>query len=200
MYKLYGRKGAGNVAVQALLEEAAAPYEMIWVDDPRSPGYLQINPHGKVPALQLPDGQLMYESAAMMAFLAESLPAARMAPATGSTAHAMMLQWLVLLSAGTYESNLRYFYSERYGEPASVKARATEEIDRLYGVMETELASRGPWLCGNAISAADLYLVMLANWYEPDVRALGTRFPRVLALCDAVASRPSWKAVQAANA
>jgi glutathione S-transferase len=111
-----------------------------------------------------------------------------------------MLQWLVLLSAGTYESILRYFYPERYGEAASVKAKASEEIDRLYGVIETDLAKQGPFLCGTEVSAADIYLTMLASWYEPDVVALGKLFPKILAIHDAIGARPSWKAVQAANA
>jgi glutathione S-transferase len=200
MYKLYGRKGSGSVCVQVLLEEADAPHEVVWVDDVKAPAFLKINPSGKVPVLQLPDGQLMYESAAMMAFLADALPAARMAPPAGTTARALMLQWLVLLSAGTYESVLRYCYPERYGEPETVKAKASEEIDRIYGVIEADLASRGPYLCGNEISAADIYLAMLASWYEPDVRALGRRFPRILAIHDSVAARPSWRAVQAAHA
>jgi hypothetical protein len=124
MYKLYGRKGSGSFAVQVLLEEARAGYEAIWVDDVQAPSFLEINPNGRIPVLQLPDGRLMYESAAMMAFLAESLPAARMTPAVGSSARARMLQWLVFLSAGMYESNLRHFYPDRYGEAVSVKANA----------------------------------------------------------------------------
>jgi glutathione S-transferase len=200
MYTLYGRKGSGNICAQVLLEEARAPYAMVWVEDVKSPAFLQINPNGKVPALQLPGGQIMYESAAMLTFLAETLPAAGMTPKTGTADHALMLQWLVLLSSGTYESILRYFYSERYGEAVSVKARAGEEIDRLYGVMEAELAQKGPYLCGKQISAADVYLTMLAGWYEPDTTALGKKFPRILATHDIVAARPSWKTVQAANA
>jgi len=200
MYKLYGSKGAGSVCVQILLEEAKAPYKMVWVEDVKAPDFLKVNPNGKVPALQLPGGQIIYESAAMMAFLAETLPAARMTPKIGTAEHALMLQWLVLLSAGTYESILRYFYSERYGEAVSVKSRASEEIDRLYGVMETELAQKGPYLCGKQISAADVYLTMLASWYEPDTTALGKKFPRILAVYNTVAARPSWKTVQAANA
>ena len=200
MYKLYGRKGAGSFSVQVLLEEAKAAYEMVWVEDVKAPTFLRVNPNGKVPALQLPGGQFIYESAAMMAFLSEALPSAMMAPKTGTAEHALMLQWLVLLSAGTYESILRYFYSERYGEAASVKAKASEEIDRLYGVIETDLAKRGPFLCGTEVSAADIYLTMLASWYEPDVAALGKLFPKILAIHDAVVARPSWKAVQAANA
>ena len=200
MYKLYGRKGAGSFSVQVLLEEAKAAYEMVWVEDVKAPTFLRVNPNGKVPALQLPGGQFIYESAAMMAFLSEALPSAMMAPETGTAEHALMLQWLVLLSSGTYESILRYFYSERYGEAASVKAKASEEIDRLYGVIETDLAKRGPFLCGTEVSAADIYLAMLASWYEPDVMALGKLFPKILAIHDAVVARPSWKAVQAANA
>ncbi len=200
MYKLYGRKGAGSFSVQVLLEEAKAAYEMVWVEDVKAPTFLRVNPNGKVPALQLPGGQFIYESAAMMAFLSEALPSAMMAPETGTAKHALMLQWLVLLSSGTYESILRYFYSERYGEAASVKARASEEIDRLYGVIETDLAKQGPFLCGTEVSAADIYLTMLASWYEPDMVALGKLFPKILAIHDAVVARPSWKAVQAANA
>jgi glutathione S-transferase len=200
MYTLYGRKGSGNICVQVMLEEAGAPYEMVWVEDVKSPAFLQINPNGKVPALQLPGGQIMYESAAMLAFLAEALPAAGVTPKTGTAEHALMLQWLVLLSSGTYESVLRYFYSERYGEAVSVKARAGEEIDRLYGVMEAALAEKGPYLCGKQISAADVYLTMLASWYEPDITALGKKFPGILAIYNAIVARPSWKAAEAANA
>lgn len=200
MYRLYGRKGSGSFAVQVLLEEAKAAYEMIWIDDPRAPSFLEINPNGKVPVLQLPDGHRMYESAAMMAFLAETLPAARMAPAGGSIARAQMLQWLVFLSAGLYESNLRYFYSERYGEPVSVKASARKEMDRIYGVLEADIARKDSFLCGSEPCAADIYLAMLASWYEPDATALGERFPKVLAIHDAVAARPTWQRVQAAHA
>ena len=200
MYKLYGRKGSGSLCVQVLLEEAGAPYEMIWVEDLQAPAYLKINPNGKVPALQLLDGQIMYESAAMMAFLAQALPGARMAPEIGTSRHALMLQWLLLLSTGTYEAVLRYYYSERYGEAVSVKAKATEAIDRIHGVIEADLTRKGPYLCGNDINAADVYLTMLASWYEPDITALGKKFPRILALHNSVAARPSWQKVQAANA
>ena len=199
MYTVYGRKGAGSVAVQVLLEEARAPYRTVWVEDTRSADFLAINPNGKVPALQLPDGQIVYESAAMLLFLAESLPAARMMPPAGSAQRAMLLQWVVFLSAGVYETLLRYFYSERYGEAASVKASAIAELDRLYGVLENALERSGPWLCGAGISVADLYLTMLADWHEPEPSALGARFPRVLALHDAVVARPSWQAVRQAN-
>lgn len=200
MYKLYGRKGAGSVSVQVLLEEAKAPYEAVWVEDLKAPTFLAVNPNGKVPALQLPGGAFMYESAAMMAYLAEALPTAKLCPASGTPEKGRFLQWMAFISSGIYETVLRFFYSDRYGEEKSVKAAAGAELDRLYGVIEAELAKQGPFLCGKDISAADLYLTMLANWYDPSFDALVAKFPKVGALCQTVTSRPSWQKVQAANA
>jgi hypothetical protein len=57
-----------------------------------------------------------------------------------------MLQWLVFLSAGMYESNLRHFYPDRYGEAVSVKASADREIERIYGVLEADITRKGPYL------------------------------------------------------
>jgi glutathione S-transferase len=67
-------------------------------------------------------------------------------------------------------------------------------------VIETHLVNKGPCLCGSEISAADIYLAMLASWYEPDMTALGRQFPRILGIHNTVAARPSWQTVQTANA
>lgn len=62
------------------LEELGLPYEKVRVDlaagDHRKPGYLAINPHGKVPALVV-DGVPMFESLAMLLFLGERFGVAR---------------------------------------------------------------------------------------------------------------------------
>ena len=81
-----------------------------------------------------------------------------------------------------------------------MKASADKEIDRIYGVLEADIARKGPYLCGSELCAADIYLAMLASWYEPDATALGERFPKVLAIHDVVAARPTWQRVQAAHA
>jgi glutathione S-transferase len=75
VYKLYWSQGSGVMTLQALLEEAGADYEKIVVDiesnDHKSARFLAVNPLGQIPALVLPDGTLMTESAAMVLQIAE---------------------------------------------------------------------------------------------------------------------------------
>ena len=78
MYKLYGRQGSGSLAVQVALEEAGAAYERIWVgrEAAEVERFRAVNPTGRVPALVLPDGPVMFASAAMLIPLAPAHPAA----------------------------------------------------------------------------------------------------------------------------
>lgn len=179
-FRLYGRKGSGSLAVQIVLEETGAPYELHWVDStPQAVESLRrVNPAGKVPALGLPDGTAVSESAALLIYLSTAFPAARLAPPPGTSAHARYLQWMVYLSANVYESALRYFYAERYssagaqGAPA-IQARALEEYTRH---LETLTATLSPYVLGETYSAADPYLYTLAGWH-PQLKALQARLP-----------------------
>ena len=70
-FKLYGRPGSGSLAVQVALEEMGVPYERVWVGSETADveRFRKVNPPGKVPALELPDGTVMFESAAMLIHL-----------------------------------------------------------------------------------------------------------------------------------
>jgi len=182
-YKLYGRRGAGSLAPQILLEEIGAPYELIWVSkaDADLEALRRINPAGKIPSLVLPDGTAVAESAAILIHLALAHPAAQLAPAPGSTAHARFLQWMIFLSANIYEAVLRYYYSERYSTAGSraaaeIKAQAladfTAHLERIHGELS-------PYVLGGQFSAADPYLHMLAGWHPDDAPPLTARLPRL---------------------
>ena len=188
MYRLYGRKGSGSVAPQMMLEELGLPHEVVWVskEAAQQPAYRKIHPQGRVPALQLPNRQVMLESAAMVIHLCAVKPGV-LAPEAGSSAHAQFLQWMVFLSAGLYETYLRYFYSDRYGEAASVKGKAAQELLTLYAVLEDTLSPR---LLGEAITAADFYLWMLSTWHDSPEQ-LYRRFPKLGRLAEEVAERPA---------
>ncbi len=84
MIKLYtfhlstnGRK------VHMALEEAKAAYEIVAVNlmqgEQKNPDYLKLNPNGKVPTL-VDDGLVMWESVAILLYLAEKFPAANLLP------------------------------------------------------------------------------------------------------------------------
>src|ERR1700693_1476901 len=115
-YKRDGLQGSVSLAVQVALEESGAPFERIWVaNEPEAVArFREINPTGKVPALALPDGTLMFESAAILVHLSLVHPSADLAPPPGTSEHARFLQWMTFMSANAYEAALRVYYSDRY--------------------------------------------------------------------------------------
>ena len=181
-YKLYGRLGAGSLAPQVLLEEIGAPYELIWVS--RAPAdveaFRRVSPAGKIPALVLPDGTAVSESAAILIHLTSAYPAAGLAPLAGTTEHARFLQWMVFLSANVYEAALRFFYAERYttvhGAAADIKAKALVDWTRHLELIHDVLS---PYVLGKRFSAADPYLHMLAGWYPEHLTVFAARLPNL---------------------
>jgi glutathione S-transferase len=103
------RAGSESAVVEALLEEAGTDYEVIAVERGTAgpEGFSRISPLGQVPALVLPDGTAMTESAAIAIYLADLYPKIRLAPPHGSPQRATYLRWMIYLAANIYMSNLR---------------------------------------------------------------------------------------------
>lgn len=205
-YKLYGWSGSGSVAVQIALEESGAPYQRIWVSkEPASlAAYRRINPTAKVPALVLPDGTVMAESAAMLIHLAAAHPAAQLAPPPGTSRHALFLQWMVFLSANVYEAVLRIYYPDRY-LPAGAGAAGVDAIRDQGTVdylahLELLAAALGPYVLGDSWSVADPYLYMLAGWSPVDKADLYARIPALGVHAGLVGARPAVVRVEADHA
>lgn len=202
-YRLYGRRGSGSFAVQVALEEARVSYEKEWVE--REPAavdaYRRIFPTGKVPGLQLPDGTRMFESAAMLLHLASAHPDA-LGPAPGTPRHSAFLQWMVFLSANTYEAALRMYYSSRYSARGESDAAAIGEQARIEFILSLELIapSLDPYVLGPVYSIADVYLYMLATWWPGDKEQLFAKMPPLRRHTDLVSSRPAVAKVEADHA
>ncbi len=194
-YKLYGRPGSGSVVVQIALEDIGAPYERIWVGRGAAEvaEFRVLSPTGTVPALGLPDGSVMFESAAILIHLALAHPEAAIAPPPGTAAHAQFLQWMVFLSANLYAAALRVYYADRYSTlgPAGVdpiRDRATKEYAEHLELISARL---DPYIFGKDYSIADAYLHMLASWFPGDQRELHCRLPRLGAHAERLSLRPS---------
>jgi glutathione S-transferase len=202
-FTLYGRPGSGSFAVQVALEEIGVPYERIWVgQEPADVArFRALNPTGKVPALVLPDGTLMFESAAILTHLALLHPEAKLAPLPGTSRHALFLQWMIFLSANIYEAVLRIYYSARY----SSRGEADSDVIREQGMSDfvTHAALIGPslhpYVLGGEYSIADAYLYMLDSWY-PDKAELHARLPALGAHAGLVLARPAIAKVEADHA
>ncbi len=205
-YVLYGRQGGGSVAPQLVLEEMGVPYKIEWVerDAPAQDmvAYRRIAPTGKIPALTLPDGTSIFESAAICMHLASLPGALKMAPESGTSDHARYLQWMVFLAANLYDSVIRYYYAARYTSDPSdsaaeaVKRAALSEFESGLAVIESQL--NGETLV-ETLSAADFYLYMLASWHPDGDGAVSKKFPKVARLCQQIGARPLVKKVMEWN-
>lgn len=95
MFRVHGMSGSGNChKVRQVLDLTGQEYEWVEVDmmggAHRQPEFLAMNPNGKVPVLELPDGRFLAESNAMLCYLADGtdyLPEERFAKAK-------VMQWL----------------------------------------------------------------------------------------------------------
>ncbi|MEQ1522597.1 MAG: glutathione S-transferase family protein [Aestuariivirga sp.] len=205
MFKLYARPSSGSAAVEALLAECGAAFEIIDIlrgpdgTVPRS--YLQINPRGEVPTLRLPDNSIMTESAAMMIYLADLHPAAGLAPSVTAPLRGRYLRWMLFFATGVYMADLRMYFPARHSTDAShadaIKAKAIEDMERDYDIF-AEALGEGPFILGQSMSAADIYAAMLLSW-APDVAQLFARHGNIKRLYDLVAARPKIAKVWARN-
>jgi glutathione S-transferase len=185
------------MAPHALLEEVGAAYEKIPVDtekgEHKTAAFLAVNPMGQIPALVLPDGSVMTESAAMLVHITDCHPEAGLAPAPGSSDRAHFLRWLFFLASSVYSTNLNFFYAERYStDPEAaegIREAAAAELDKQFAILNDALAGR-PYLLGEHFTAVDIYLWMLARWADDPERLLKTA-PRVVEHADRVEQRPA---------
>jgi glutathione S-transferase len=200
MYKLFGRPNSGSFAVQVALEDIGAPYQRIWVGRETADvaRFREVNPTGRVPALVLPDGTVMFESAAMLIHLALAYPGSAPAPKAGSSLHAAFLQWMVFLSANVYESVLRIYYPARYSARGESDAEAIRQQASADFCTHLELIGRSlkPYVLGADYSIADTYLYMLALWYPGERSELLTRIPELQAHAKLVSARPAVSKVE----
>ncbi len=195
-YTLYWAKSSGAFPVAVLLEAAGLDYEGIEVSlaakDQHKEDFLKVNPRGQIPALVLPDGEVMTESAAICLYLGERHPESGLVPGSDDPIRAPFLRWMVYAAAQLYEDDLRIYYPERYtldesGAPG-VKVAAEAAFERHLDILEAAI-DEGPFVFGQRMTILDVYLAMLVSWHPAATPGSG-RFPRLAPLAEAVRSDP----------
>ena len=149
----------------AALEEVGAPYEVRLVDlrrhEQSSPGYLAVNPKGKVPAL-LVDGRLLTETPAILVWLASTFPDAALLPlGDGAFEDALVQSDLNFASSGLHPLVTRlcrpHVFSDAPGGLESVYALAASVMHVNFRLIEERLG-REQWWYGDRWSMMDVYL------------------------------------------
>jgi glutathione S-transferase len=193
---LYGRPGSGSGACEAILAMSGFRYDIIdlerWGQGGAPADFLKISPLGQVPALVLPDGGVMTESAAICLYLADLAQDAELAPHPAGPMRAAYLRWMVYLSANSYMTALRFYYPERHTTAAdgadSVREAAVRRSKVEWAVLAAAIGD-GPFLLGERMSGADIYAAMLLSW-DLDMEALCDAHPALRRLYRAVARHP----------
>jgi len=195
-YTLYGDLGSGAFSAEAALAEAGAPYSFELVslerNEQKQPEFLAINPSGKMPALRLPEGEIVTESAAILLTLADHFPQARLLPAQASSDRAQAYRWLAFMASEIYPIVEIVDYPERFvpagGDAGALRTKARDRIRERILLIERMI--RGPFLLAHGFSILDIYAAMFSRWsLEPDWKR--DNLPRLMALAEAVSQRPA---------
>ncbi len=184
MLTLYYAPNTCALASHIALEEAGAAFEARRIDfasaEQTKPEYLAINPKGRVPALVAERGVLT-ETPAILAFIAQSYPEARLAPLDDPFAFAELQAFNNYLCATVHVAHAHRMRGSRWADEPEAHEAMRKKIPRSVGacfdLIERELF-RGPWVMGETYTIADPYLFTLAGWMEGD--GVDPRaFPRV---------------------
>lgn len=195
--KLYYAAKTRATRPRWMLEEIGAPYEIVRLSlskgEHKTPEYLKIHPHGAVPALV--DGDVtIFESAAIIAYLADKYPEKHLAPPAGSPARGPYYQWLIYSMATEEPPVFKFFLNtillpEDKRSPALVQ-EARDQWAAVGKVLDDAVAST-PYILGDHFSAADIMISSISNW--AGALKLNDPFPALKAYGARCAGRPAFQ-------
>ena len=187
--KLYIIPGACSLAVNIALREAGIRFELLRLDFETGKAgdgtdFRTINPKGYVPALQLHDGRVLTENVAVLQYVADQNPRAKLAPPLGSFERYRLMEWLSFIN-----SELHKGFSPLYSPAATEEVRQYardhlgKRLDYLHGVV------RDTYLLGGQFTIADAYLFTVLGWGSEVGLDLG-RWPGLETYRAHIARRP----------
>jgi glutathione S-transferase len=162
--KLYYSPGACSFAVHVALREAGVPFELEKVDlgtkrTERGRDYLEVNPKGYVPALELDGGEILTEAAACLQYVADLAPARDLAPTAGTLARYRLVEWLNFVATELHKT-----FGPLFHQPSPGRRKAQLELlARRFDYVARSLAAQD-YLLGAQFTVADAYLYTVLNW------------------------------------
>lgn len=168
---VYGAEGSGSVPGEAVLTLLGIPYRVIeavtWVEQAAQERVAAVNPQRQVPAIVLPSGEIMTESAAILIYLADLYPEAGLAPRPADPQRAQFLRWMVYVSSAIYAlywvkgDPMRFALRPEDG-PALVD-RVHDRIAACWRMMDEQIAP-GRYILGDQMTVLDLYVTVISRF------------------------------------
>lgn len=197
--KLYYSRGACSLSAHIVLHEVGLPFEIEKVDlkaktTESGADYLKINPKGYVPALLLDDGQVLTEVGAVLQYIADRKPAARLAPEAGTMPRYRLAEWLTFISSEVHKSFSPLFAPTT---PEEYKTIMRQKLQLRLGYVNEQLAGK-QYLMGDQFTVADAYLFVVVNWSRAMSVEL-TTFANLQQFQERVVKRPAVQAAMKAE-
>lgn len=160
--KLFMNPQSRSRIARWMLEEIGCPYEtevLNYGPDMKAEAYTKINPMGKVPALQH-DGKVITEAAAIVCYLADAFPEAKLAPTAAERAD--YYRWL-FFAAGPLEHAITNNYLGLKPEASKEAMLSYGSFDKTIDTLASHLGG-SPYIAGDRFTAADVYVGMSAAY------------------------------------
>lgn len=191
--KLYYKPAACSLASHIVLNEIGAAFELDKVDTAAKTtesgsNFLDINPNGYVPALQINDTDVLIEGAAILQYLADQNPQTKLAPESGTLERARLQQHLNFIASELHKSFGPFFSGRDLSDDE--KKTTAENIGKKLSTFEAVLSDGRDYLLGDTFSVADAYLFVVTSWTKYTGIELSP-WPNIAAYLDRVGSRPA---------
>lgn len=197
MLRLFYAPNTCSLATHIALIDAGASYELERLsfasDDQRKPAFTALNPKARVPALVCDDGVLT-ETPALLAYVAQRFPAAKLAPLADPFAFARVQAFNSYLCSSVHVAHAHRMRGYRWADEAdaiaAMQRKVPQSVLQGFELVERDLA--GPFVMGERYTICDPYLFTLAQWLEAD--GVDTaKLPRVMAHRARCAALPNVK-------
>jgi glutathione S-transferase len=163
--KLYYFAGACSLASNIALREAGLKFDLVKVDRRTRKAadgldFNEVNPKGYVPALTLDNGEVLTENIAVLQYVADRNPAAKLAPPAGTMERYRLMEWLAFISTEIHKSFSPLFRDDAHDE---VKQYVRKVLGGRLDYLNRAIGSRS-FLMGDTFTVADGYLFTVLGW------------------------------------
>ncbi|RYF92896.1 MAG: glutathione S-transferase family protein [Caulobacteraceae bacterium] len=196
-FTLYGAAGSGSVPVEATLTLLGLPYALVeapaWEKDAAVQATIaRVNPMRQIPALVLPGGYVMTESAAILTWLADRHPGSGLAPGVDDAKRPAFLRWMSFVSASIYAHYWLRDDPSRLARTAEAQdyllRRSTRRIADCWAMMDAQV-SPGRYILGDTLTVLDLYVTVVSR-FRPRRQVFYDRAPKMAEVVKRVDADP----------
>ncbi|MBL7715824.1 MAG: glutathione S-transferase family protein [Bdellovibrionales bacterium] len=181
-----------------LMTEMGIPYESHWINrakkENETPDYLSKNPMGRAPVLEI-DGQVIFESVAICAYLADRFLEKGFAPALDSPLRAHYQQWMYFSAATLDPFRARIMIIEDIPEGELRTKKEAALIGDVNDAMFTldRALSKNQFLVGERLTAADICVTydLYFSTFWPEFKVVMEKYPNVLAYLNRMMKNPA---------